>query len=313
MIRMSHPRNDTPSIFWKTTPIGYGYNNRKSEPFVASGFYYHHQWGVTEQDMAEDLPDPAPYLITNKHVVQPSDYPQPDSVIAYTRNPDDVQETVRHHIDLYKSDGEPKWRDHPENENIDIVLIPLSFEIREAAMFHRANIVSEPASVSGGDLAEVVGYPAEMRNFHRLPILRQALISSSYQVSFYDSPYFVIDARLHDGMSGSPVVYTPSMVDIEAEEIDLDPDWDTVESVRVEGTTERKHTSLLGVHSGERLEFDDDISMQDIESDLLSRDSNPGLKDFLRELEDRLENIERETGLNRVWHAKYIDEIIRNR
>jgi hypothetical protein len=69
---------------------------------------------------------------------------------------------------------------------------------------------------------------------------------------------------------------------------------------------------LLGVHSGERLEFDDEISMEEIESDLLSRDSNPGLKDFLRELEDRLENIERETGINRVWHAKYIDEIIRN-
>lgn len=309
---MRHPRNETPSIFWKTTPIGYGYSDRKSEPFIASGFYYNHQWGVSEQHKSADLPDTGPYLVTNKHVIQPSDYPQPDSVIAYTRNPGEIQETTRHHIDLYKSDGEPKWREHPENNNIDIVLIPLDFELRETAMFHRANIVSDPSSISGGDLAEVVGYPAEMRNFHRLPILRQALISSSYQVSFYDSPYFVIDARLHDGMSGSPVVYAPSVVDIEVDEQEIDSDWGTVEPFTVEGTTERKHTRLLGIHSGERLEFDDEISMEDIESDLPNRDSDPDLRDFLRELEGRLENIERETGINRVWHAKYIDDIIRN-
>lgn len=179
-------------------------------------------------------------------------------------------------------------------------------------MLHRANIVSDPSSISGGDLAEVVGYPAEKRNFHRLPILRQALISSSYQASFYDSPYFVIDARLHDGMSGSPVVYAPSVVDLEVDEQEIDSDWGTVEPFRVEGTTERKHTRLLGVHSGERLEFDDEISMEDIESDLPKRDSGPDLRDFLRKLEGRLENIERETGINRVWHAKYIDEIIRS-
>ena len=52
--------------------------------------------------------------------------------------------------------------------------------------------------------------------------------------------------------------------------------------------------------------------MEDIESDLPNRDSDPDLRDFLKELEGRLENIERETGINRVWHARYIDEIIRN-
>jgi hypothetical protein len=310
---MRHPRNDAPPIFWKTTPLGYGYNNRKSEPFVASGFYYHHQWGVTEQERTEGLPDTGPYLITNKHVVRPPNYPQPNSVIAYTRNPGKIQETTRHYIDLYKPDGEPKWRDHPENDNIDIVLIPLDFEIQETAMFHRADIVSDSSSISGGDLAEVVGYPAEMRNFHRLPIIRQALISSSYQVSYYDTPYFVIDARLHDRMSGSPVVYAPSVVDIEVDEQEIDSfGGDTVEPFQVEGFTEKKHTRLVGVHSGERLEFDDEISMEDIESDLLNRDSDPDLQDFLGELESRLENIERKTGINRVWHAKYIDEIIRN-
>jgi len=40
--------------------------------------------------------------------------------------------------------------------------------------------------------------------------------------------------------------------------------------------------------------------MEDIESDLPNRDSDPDLRDFLRELEGRLENIERETGINRV-------------
>lgn len=309
-----HPRNDVSPIFRKVTPIGYDYNNRDPVKFAATGFYYYHQWGVGEQGQRDELPSTGPYLVTNKHVVLPDDFPNPDFLTVYTRNTQDARSTTRHHIDLYDPSGEKLWRDHPENSDIDIVLIPLDIEIKPARAFHRGNLLSDSHNVTGGEMAQVVGYPELLPNFHKFPILRQALISSPFQVAYYDSPFFVIDARLHDGMSGSPVIHSPGYLEVEST-VKTSEDWKGEEEqiVEIEGSTKRAHTTLLGVHSEERMEFDERVSIDDIRDEISeSETSELDLESYLEDLDERITNIESETGVNRVWHAKYIDDIIRN-
>jgi len=309
-----HPRNKVSPIFRKVTPIGYDYNNRDPIKFAATGFYYYHQWGVLDHEQRDDLPSTGPYLVTNKHVVLPNDSPDPDYLTVYSRNTRDVRSPTRHHINLYDSTGEKRWRDHPENPEIDIVLIPLDIEIKSASAFHRGDLLSDPHNVAGGEMAQVVGYPEVLPNFHKFPILRQALISSPFQVAYYDSPFFVIDAQLHDGMSGSPVIYSPGYLEVEST-IETSENWkgEEEQTVEIEGSTKRAHTTLLGVHSEERMEFDDRISLNDIRDKISETGkSEPDLEAYLEDIDERITNIESETGVNRVWHAKYIDDIIRN-
>ena len=303
---------DIEPTFRKVTPIGYDYEDRDPIKFVATGFYYYHQWGITESEKQDDLPSTGPYIVTNKHIVLPNDSPDPNSLTAYTRNSSDLRSTTRHHINLYNRSGEPLWREHPNNKNIDIAMIPVNFEINSAEAFHRGDLLADPSRVSGGQMAQVIGYPEALENFHRLPILRQALVSSPFRIAYRDSPYFVIDARLHDGMSGSPVVYSPGYIELESPIQESDFQY-SGKIKELKGRTERSHSSLLGVHSGERVKFSQQIPVEDILEDLPnSKDRESNLEEYLKDLDKRVSNIESETGVNRVWHAKYLDDIIRN-
>lgn len=53
----------------------------------------------------------------------------------------------------------------------------------------------------------MVGYPLGFHDqTNNLPVYRRASIASAYGVNFGGLPYFLIDANLHPGTSGSPVV-----------------------------------------------------------------------------------------------------------
>ena len=66
------------------------------------------------------------------------------------------------------------------------------------------NIINEICNIKIND-----GITFEVQNkVHNLPIYRQGTIASQYTVDFMNEPYFLVDARLHNGMSGSPVVST---------------------------------------------------------------------------------------------------------
>jgi hypothetical protein len=63
--------------------------------------------------------------------------------------------------------------------------------------------------VRGGSQAMILGYPLYEPS-NKMPVARSALISSPYGVSEQDQPFFRVDARTHDGLSGSPVLTTIS-------------------------------------------------------------------------------------------------------
>jgi S1-C subfamily serine protease len=53
----------------------------------------------------------------------------------------------------------------------------------------------------------IVGFQLGFHDaLHHLPIVRQALIASSFGLRFQGSGYFLTDARMHRGTSGAPVV-----------------------------------------------------------------------------------------------------------
>jgi hypothetical protein len=52
----------------------------------------------------------------------------------------------------------------------------------------------------------VLGYPLGFSDeLNNLPIVRRASIASAFDVDFEAMPCFLVDAQLHEGMSGSPV------------------------------------------------------------------------------------------------------------
>jgi hypothetical protein len=61
--------------------------------------------------------------------------------------------------------------------------------------------------VEVGSSVLIVGFPLGFHDtLHHLPVVRQALIASSFGIRFQGQGYFLTDARTHRGTSGAPVV-----------------------------------------------------------------------------------------------------------
>jgi hypothetical protein len=65
--------------------------------------------------------------------------------------------------------------------------------------------------VDVGTSLSIVGFPLGFHDqLHHLPVVRQAVIASSFGLRFQGMGYFLTDARLHRGTSGAPVVMRTS-------------------------------------------------------------------------------------------------------
>lgn len=188
------------------------------------------------------------FLITSRHVVHdaPSKhFPNRIEIEVHT-NPDNLAESTGLSILLYR-DGKSIWRDGSDGAGgVDIAVI----EIDRAALpatavvqaFTPDHLVSSDEHVEIGSTLLVVGFPLGFHDtLHHLPVVRQAVVASSYGLRFQGEGYFLTDARTHRGISGAPVVMR---VGEEEDELGSLP-W-----------------KLLGVHSS-RL----DIGTRDLELD----------------------------------------------
>jgi hypothetical protein len=153
------------------------------------------------------------FLITNRHVIiQEREHYFPNMVrMAIHTNMNDLRQNTDFNIHL--RDGVTNlWRElHPPTA--DIVAIPLvgrnhldqaRFLIRA---FSPANLLPPHVQLRIGEDVLIMGYPLGeyYDNIYNLPVVRNGIISSAYPVPFRDNPYFLVDARLHPGTSGSPV------------------------------------------------------------------------------------------------------------
>ena len=95
----------------------------------------------------------------------------------------------------------------------------------------------------------VVGFPLGFHDtLHHMPVVRQAVIASSFGLRFKGEGYFLTDARTHRGTSGAPVVMR--IPDPEAEHGDLPWMLLGVHSARLEvGAPDLQLDEALGLNS----------------------------------------------------------------
>jgi len=169
----------------------------------ATGFFY-------------SPPDSELYLITNRHVVIDEETSYFPNLLRFWIHKDKSNLKANESISLFLyKNGEKVWLEH-DNSQIDVVAIPISYD-QFKNYFYYAFVPDDDMSsmwdsyrVTQGDDALVIGYPLKFSDrVYNLPVMRNCSIASAYPEPFEDNPYFWIDARLHDGMSGSPVVSKP--------------------------------------------------------------------------------------------------------
>jgi hypothetical protein len=73
--------------------------------------------------------------------------------------------------------------------------------------FTPAHLYSTDSIVEVGTSLLVVGFPLGFHDtLHHMPVVRYAIVASSFGLRFQGKGYFLTDARTHRGTSGAPVV-----------------------------------------------------------------------------------------------------------
>jgi len=216
------------------------------EDSCASGFFYKYENKL--------------YFITSRHVViDEADEYRPNELcleLHVDRNNLD-RKGKPYRTGLYKGEHKPMWIEHPRNKKvkdprkmIDVVAIlmdenEISSKYYVEPFEFRGNYAI--SRLSSWDNLIVIGYPdGYYDSKHNLPIIRRANLASAPFVPFNKEPKILIDARLHKGTSGSPVLKSTNYTRATLE--DDDP-------VLLENALDMARfsisESLVGIHSGE--------------------------------------------------------------
>lgn len=170
------------------------------------------------------------YLITNRHVVLDSLKSHfPDKLQLKTHaDKNNLSDNYIIEIVLFDNNGKRLWLEHPDyyNKKCDIVAIPLTQKtllgtnyndfIKSKINTFSADIQLLDKNIQSFGNAIVIGYPLGNSDVsNNLPIYRNAMIASEYGINFNGRECFLIDARLHKGTSGSPVINSPNNILIE--------------------------------------------------------------------------------------------------
>lgn len=160
------------------------------------------------------------YLVTSRHVLH--DEPTghfPDRIeLVLHVDAVDLTRTVLFSILLYR-DGRAVWRQGADSGGaIDVAVLELERDMLPATMVLRAfeprHLQLGTPDVEVGASLRVVGFPLGFYDTrHHLPVVRHAIVASSFGVRFQGQGYFLTDGRMHRGSSGGPVVMRCDAVD----------------------------------------------------------------------------------------------------
>jgi S1-C subfamily serine protease len=153
------------------------------------------------------------FLVTSRHVM--SDEPSkhfPDRIeIELHVDADNMARSIGLSIPLYRN-GTSLWRQGLDAAGeIDVAVI----EIERAALpektiyraFTPSHLLDALEQVEVGSALLVVGFPLGFHDsLHHMPVVRHAIVASSFGLRFQGKGYFLTDARTHSGTSGAPVV-----------------------------------------------------------------------------------------------------------
>jgi hypothetical protein len=165
----------------------------------ASGFYFERRQRL--------------FLVTSRHVLldEPSNH-FPDRVeIELHIDSFNLCSSIGFSIPLYR-DGKRVWRQGLDAAGeIDVAGIELDRSALPNAAVYRAftaNHLRDPTMrTEVGTAVLIVGFPLGFHDaLHHMPVVRQAVIASSFGLRFQGQGYFLTDGRTHRGTSGAPVV-----------------------------------------------------------------------------------------------------------
>ncbi|HET9700257.1 MAG TPA: serine protease [Burkholderiales bacterium] len=188
------------------------------------------------------------FLVTSRHVVidEPSKHFPDRLEIELHIDPDNMAASTGFSIPLYR-DARSIWRQGLDTAGeIDVAVIELERDALPATTVYRAftprHLHGALDQVEVGTSLLMVGFPLGFHDtLHHMPVVRHAVIASSFGLRFQGKGYFLTDARTHRGTSGAPVVMRVA----EPEPVHGDLPW-----------------MLLGVHSA-RL----DVGTRDVQLD----------------------------------------------
>lgn len=153
------------------------------------------------------------FLVTSRHVVidEPSRHFPNRIEIELHIDEDNLAQSTGFSIPLYR-DGKSIWRQGEDAAGeIDVAVIEIERGVLPATAAYRAftpaNLPAADAAVEIGSPLLVVGFPLGFHDtLHHLPVVRHAVVASSFGLRFQGEGYFLTDARTHRGTSGAPVV-----------------------------------------------------------------------------------------------------------
>lgn len=156
------------------------------------------------------------FLVTNRHVVideEKNFYPDRLQFRLHIDS-NDLRRSDFYELQLYsdKNNSKRLWREiSPKN---DVVAIELDLErLKKFHIKHfNLNQFAPPGtSIAVGEPVAVLGYPVGFSDdLHNLPVARQGAVASAFPIPFRGKRFFLVDAILHPGTSGSPVVTRPA-------------------------------------------------------------------------------------------------------
>ena len=162
------------------------------------------------------------FLVTSRHVVidEPSRHFPDRLVIELHVNPDNLAASTGFSIPLYRG-GRSIWRQGKDVAGaIDVAVIEIDRAALPATTLYRAlapmHLPGRADRVEVGSSLLVVGFPLGFHDtLHHMPVVRHAVLASSFGLRFQGEGYFLTDARTHRGTSGAPVVMRVSGEDPE--------------------------------------------------------------------------------------------------
>jgi S1-C subfamily serine protease len=153
------------------------------------------------------------FLVTSRHVLvdAPSEH-YPDRVeIELHTDTGNLAESTGFSMPLYRN-GTSVWRQGRDGTGeVDVAVLEIERAALPPTTVYRAftprHLAGPQCPVEVGASLLVVGFPLGFHDtLHHMPVVRHAVLASSFGLRFQGQGYFLTDARTHRGTSGAPVV-----------------------------------------------------------------------------------------------------------
>lgn len=153
------------------------------------------------------------FLVTSRHVFfdKPSAHFPNRIEIELHINSKNFAESTGFSMPLYRG-GKSLWHQGTDSAGeIDVAVIEINRAVLPKTAVYRAyspeHLLGSHDQVEVGTSLLVVGFPLGFHDsLHHMPVVRHAIVASSFGLRFQGEGYFLTDARTHRGSSGAPVV-----------------------------------------------------------------------------------------------------------